>query len=119
MECIIKIKGKDSWLNFTSEEEARRWLANNHAEQEGNSINTVSQQDAALKIIKAADDASWNYTKKTKEKMTTQLGDFDYENYSKESEAVSLGEILKEIRVPDPTNPNAEKRLFPEFITSN
>lgn len=127
MACIVKIKGREQFREFQTEEDARLWLEENknnisveeftnpYTEKKELFLNVKDSHKSTVATIKAANVISFEHTKEVLTK--TGLGDFDVEEYDKRSDALSLGKALSKLRVlaPDGTY----KRLFPEFITSN
>lgn len=125
MACIVKIKGREEFKQFNSEQEAQEWLESvQHLctieefpdpDNKDKMIKYLHIQNPGnepiVKTIMAANKISWNETREDYKEVGT--GDWKQEEYEKNSKAVSLSTALSKIRKPDGS------RLFPEFITNN
>ena len=127
MGCIIKIKGKEHFKEFASEEEARKWVEENrknisieeftnpYTKKKELYIATKDAQESTVTAIRAANARSYEFIGDTLTK--TRLDDFNTEEYDKFSDALSLSKALASLRIVDAEG--NYKRLFPEFITAN
>lgn len=127
MGCIIKIKGRNQFKEFKSIEEAKEWVQQNRnklsIEEFSNYKNgkkeyfleTKTIHESVVKTLQSAHLNSFTQVGEVISKM--DVDGFETQEYGAKSDALSLMQLLKSLRVEDQNGES--KRLFPEFINSN
>lgn len=119
MGCIIKLKEREEYKIFESEEALRQYIRNNHIEidtdKSGNTFVTASTtHEAVCKILKNAHERATEEIGKDIDRM--RINDWNVEEYQANSVAISLSTLLGNMMVK---NGDTMHRLFPEYITAN
>lgn len=119
MGCIIKLKEREEYKIFESEEALRQYIRNNNIEvdsdKSGNTFVTASTtHEAVCKILKNAHERATEEIGKDIDRM--RINDWNVEEYQANSVAISLSTLLGNMMVK---NGDTMHRLFPEYITAN
>lgn len=121
MGCIIKLKGKEEYITFESEAEAKEYIKKNHAKiasdlrtskhgTPSEYLTYQTDQEQVESIIKESSRRAYEVTKENLVKM--KMNGWDSETYSRESDAFAISTFLSDLTIEG-------KRLFPEYITNN
>lgn len=125
MGCIFKLKIGNEYRIFDTEEQALAYLNDEKPEiiewetkdkktgevKKSKYLVSKSRNADIRRIVLDADRTAYEETKRVLDKE--EFDDFDRAKFKKESDVLSLSEVLKEFRTP------AGIRLFPEYIVEN
>lgn len=119
MGCVIKIKEREEYKVFESEEAMRKYLKNNNIEaeedKEGNKFVSVSTtHEAVCSMLTMAHNKATEEIGNDIDRM--KINDWNVEEYQANSMAISLSTLLGNMMIK---NGDTMHRLFPEFISSN